>query len=481
MESDFIKVQEERLPTLYEVLIQKTVTPVDLWSFYTYLSQFPYAINYLDFWIDLMAHIRLCRDYMRLVRESAILERRTNNNNEKIRHTDDEENGNNSEDTNTDDYNDNRSVTTSVLLNALLEDGRIDLENHQGTEEFAQNNNNDYSPKIADLIEGWKRHSYTQNEALNIDNPNLAILMDEVLKKDPEGLPLPHVTADELRSNAEHIVTTYLLSIDDSKRYLSNIPQEIRTGIIRDVMENKKFTPEVFDQLKTLTYQFLEIDCFPKFLSRVALHNIHDEISDWRFHQDDMGDNYTPGKKRLPQRTNKNNNINSITYQGSNSPFSNYTSLSRTIFGMLWLGIGFWIGYVLIFLKYSRAIRVTTVVPFTIGCYMIICGMYEVDIIYSWFGVTQRLMYKDNDFDNLNNKTDENSANGDDLEQGRSQRFKSVPYLFALLGGRGRLLRIEHPFVRTLLFKRGLWCSLLVFMSTACFTIIFSCVPGYRI
>ncbi|KAG0668256.1 Bud site selection protein, Revert to axial protein 1 [Maudiozyma exigua] len=485
MESDFIKVQKERLPTLYEVLIQKTVTPVDLWSFYTYLSQFPYAINYLDFWIDLMAHIRLCRDYMRLVRESAILERHTDNNNEKVGHTSDnnnEENGNTSDDTNSDE-DDNRSVTTSVLLNALLEDGRIDLENHRAREEFQQhtNNDNNYSPKIADLIEGWKRHSGTQNEALNIDNPNLAILMDEVLKKHPEGLPLPHVTADELRSNADHIIRTYLLSIQNSKRYLSNVPEEIRNDIIREVMENKKFTPEIFDPLKTLTYQFLEIDCFPKFLSRVALHNIHDEISDWRFHQDDVYDNYTPGKKRLPHRTNKDNNINSVTYQGSKSPFSNYTSLSRTILGMLWLGIGFWIGYVLIFLKYSRAIRVITVVPFTIGCYMIICGMYEVDIIYSWFGITQRLMYKDNDFDNLNNKSNGNTTDAVDLEQGRSQSSKNVPYLFALLGGRGRLLRIEHPFVRTLLFKRGLWCCLLVFISTACFTIIFSCVPGYRI
>lgn len=490
MDADFERVQNERLPTLYEVLIQKTVAPVDLWSFYTYLSQFPFAINYLDFWVDLMAHIRLCKDYVKLVRESAMIERRTNGTqNEKIEQPgngehiiDDNSNNSNSED------DDNRSVTTSVLLNALLEDGRIDLENQQDMNNFIQgdinnnnNTNNAYSPKIADLIEGWKRHSDGDNEALNIDNPNLAILMDEVLKKHPDGLPLPHITVNELQSNVEHICNTYLLSPTESQRYLSNIPDDIRLHILREVMENKKFTPEIFDQLKMLTYQFLEVDCFPKFLSRVALHNIHDEVSDWRFHQNNDETQVTE-QKRTIQRTNKNNNINSLSYQGSRSPFSNYTSLSRTIFGMIWLGIGFWIGYVLIFLKYSRAIRVTTVVPFTIGCYMIICGMYEVDIIYSWFGLTQRLMFKDNDFDNFNVKKGDDVTKEDlDLEQGRKHNFKNIPFIFALLGGRSRLLRVEHPFIKALLFKRGLWCCMLVFISTACFTIIFSCVPGYRL
>lgn len=56
---NFEMIQRERLPTLYEVLIQRTSQPVDLWTFYTFLSQFPYAINYLDFWVDLMTHTTL--------------------------------------------------------------------------------------------------------------------------------------------------------------------------------------------------------------------------------------------------------------------------------------------------------------------------------------------------------------------------------------------------------------------------------------
>lgn len=490
MDEDFERIQNERLPTLYEVLIQKTKAPLDLWSFYTYLSQFPYAINYLDFWVDLMAHIRLCKDYVKLVHESVILEHHASIiNNEKRGHNN---NGNADDDasnqnSSSNSESDNVSVTTSVLLNALLEDGKIDLENTQGMTNFLQgeangkDNINNYSPKIAELIDGWKRHSNVPNGVLNIENPNLAVLMDEILKKHPEGLPLPHISTDDLLSNAIRICNMYLLSPTESEHYLSNIPEDIRLKIVNQIKVHHSYIPEVFDDLKTLTYQFLEIDCFPKFLSRIALHNIHDEISDWRFRQDTDG-TMENGAAPVSQRTNGNNNINSMRYQGTKSPFSNYTSLSRMIFGLLWLGIGFWIGYTLIFLKYSRAIRVTTVVPFAFGSYMIVCGMYQVDIIYSWFGVTQRLMYKDNNYDNPNLNSVHNGSGGVDVEKGRkTQGNMNIPFIFALLGGRSRLIKVEHPFTRALLFKRGLWCCMLAAISTACFTIIFSCVPGYRI
>lgn len=228
---------------------------------------------------------------------------------------------------------------------------------------------------------------------------------------------------------------------------------ETRNRIIESVQIERKYDIEIFDDLKNLTYQFLEMDCFPKFLSRVALHNIHDEISDWRFHSVGV--------------TNEKSNRSRGQTHISRSPFSNHTSISRVGFGLLWLGIGFWIGYVLIFLAYSRAIRVVTVVPFTLGCYCIVCGMYQVDIVYSWFGVTQRLLHR-----HKNAGNDEGDA---------SSGTDHVPMILAVFGGRRRLTRIEHPFTRQLLRKRGLWCLLLVVGATAAFTVIFSCVPGRRV
>jgi hypothetical protein len=37
-------------PQLYEVLSRKTRAPVDLYSFYIYMRDIQYAVDYLDFW-----------------------------------------------------------------------------------------------------------------------------------------------------------------------------------------------------------------------------------------------------------------------------------------------------------------------------------------------------------------------------------------------------------------------------------------------
>ncbi|CAI6789616.1 BFH_HP2_G0051260.mRNA.1.CDS.1 [Saccharomyces cerevisiae] len=423
---NFEMIQRERLPTLYEVLIQRTSQPVDLWTFYTFLSQFPYAINYLDFWVDLMTHTRLCKNYIELVRKSLI-----NFPQEQ------QQNG-------------STSTATFDLLNALIEEGHLDPE---APDKLLENSGPDvpFSPKLNELLGDWKHQSGIGQEALR--NEDVALIVDEIMKRRSQQDGKPQITTKQLLHSAVGLCNTYLVSPEQSERYLSNIPMETRNRIIESVQIERKYDIEIFDDLKNLTYQFLEMDCFPKFLSRVALHNIHDEISDWRFHSVGV--------------TNEKSNRSRGQTHISRSPFSNHTSISRIGFGLLWLGIGFWIGYVLIFLAYSRAIRVVTVVPFTLGCYCIVCGIYQVDIVYSWFGVTQRLLHR-----HKNAGNDEGDA---------SSGTDHVPMILAVFGGRRRLTRIEHPFTRQLLRKRGLWCLLLVVGATAAFTVIFSCVPGRRV
>lgn len=430
MMDQFETIQIERLPTLYELLIQKTKIPVDLWTFYTYLSQYPYAINYLDFWIDLMAHTRLCKDYINLVRRSLLEES----------HLHHDENNNNNE-----DEDDNQSVTTSVLMNTLMEDGHLKFEDNNG----GINVNSPRENKVSVLLEEWRRQSINDGE-LNISNQNLSHLMDEFLQQNSNrNSNQPYITTKQLLNNATHLVRTYIENDSKSERYLSNIPEMIRTTIINDVIRDKKYDPEIFNDLKDITYQFLEMDCFPKFLSCVALHNLHDEISDWRFHQISRRDKETQGE-----------------YNGGRTPFSNYTVLSRTLFGLVWIWVGMWIGYTLIFLNYNRAIRVVTLAPFLIGFYSIICGLYQVDIIYALLGVTQKIMYGDS--------PDTNTSNN-------KKQASDVPGILMLLGGRQRLVYIQHTFTRRLLLRRGLWCLCVVVLWTAVFTVIFSCVPGKRL
>lgn len=419
MDVDYEKSQQERLPTLYEVLIQVTYAPVDSWEFYTYLSQFPYAIDYLDFWIDLMAHVRLCKDYVKCVRESieANDAERPKSAVPRIEE-------------------DNESVSSSLLLDALLNEGYLDFQSTKRVSKFLQGDTNG-SPRVSRLVNEWKRQSGIEDQT----KYHLSFMVDEMLRKESRRMRQPRITRKQLVNNALQICNTYLISSGGNNKYLINVPEPVKRQVLHEVQHNERHDPELFDPLKTIAYQFLEMDCFPKFLSTVALHNIHDQISNWRHHPS--------GLRR--QRT--------------RSPFSNHTVLSRVLTGLLWLGIGFWIGYTLIFLHYNRPIRVVTLVPFTLGCYSIVCGLYQVDIIYACFGLTQLLMYQET--------TDKNPQTG--------PNYRKVPKIFKLLGGNSRLIAIQHPFIKRLLWKRALWCALLVALSTAIFTVIFVCVPGYRL
>ena len=40
----------DRLPNLFEVLSRRTTAPVDLFSFYIYMSDMQRSVDYLDFW-----------------------------------------------------------------------------------------------------------------------------------------------------------------------------------------------------------------------------------------------------------------------------------------------------------------------------------------------------------------------------------------------------------------------------------------------
>ena len=279
-----------------------------------------------------MAHMRLCKDYIEGIRRSLNsgigngngTGTGRNTSNSRIPHDRVNANANTSGDDNLDA--DNVSVTTSVLINALMEEGHLDFQDPSRVSQFLRGDSADYTPQLTQMLESWKRHSgiYDPNNlnALNIDNMNLATLMDEVLKKQTQVRhDTAQITTKQLQNNALQICNTYLLSPEKSPRYLTNIPGDIRQQTVNLITNQHRHDPEVFENLKTLTYQFLEIDCFPKFLSRVALHNIHDEISDWRFQT--LGrrtTNNSIGNIR-PRNSNSQHNITSIRYQGSRSQF----------------------------------------------------------------------------------------------------------------------------------------------------------------
>lgn len=64
--------ERNRLPTLFEVLNLRTRAPVDLWSFYVFMREQYRGVEYLDFWLDVVKHLSLCKDYVKGIRQSQL-------------------------------------------------------------------------------------------------------------------------------------------------------------------------------------------------------------------------------------------------------------------------------------------------------------------------------------------------------------------------------------------------------------------------
>ncbi|CAK9439433.1 uncharacterized protein LODBEIA_P35560 [Lodderomyces beijingensis] len=61
-----------RLPTLGEILANKSKSPVDLYTFYQFMKDVEGKVDYLDFWFDLVNHLNLCKHYVKGLRDSIV-------------------------------------------------------------------------------------------------------------------------------------------------------------------------------------------------------------------------------------------------------------------------------------------------------------------------------------------------------------------------------------------------------------------------
>lgn len=98
MEQSQANPLERRLPTLLEVLCLRTKAPVDLWSFHNFMKEEYHESELLDFWLAVVKHLSLCRNYVRGLRQSIVASER--------------------------DMPSSR--TSSVLLDTLIQDGALD-------------------------------------------------------------------------------------------------------------------------------------------------------------------------------------------------------------------------------------------------------------------------------------------------------------------------------------------------------------------
>ena len=429
--SPVIDSRLNRLPTLYEVFNRQTDSPVDLWSFYVYMRDYQNAVDYLDFWIDAITHLRLCKDYVRGLRESLIIS-------EKHKSSSSEKNKNTSSDTDNNAEENRKSVTSSLLLDALLNEGLLDDTDNRRVSNFLQGHEfiRNSDPRISEIFGAYgvtgddneqvpdsdqppQRDNYeplsspqkafagdaSQRASLTGSNDGSATnkrgslrVLPEQLERYVANVKSGNITRATLKSSSKNIVNTYFQE-NSSKKLI--IPDRIVRKIKHDVELQGRDDPDVFEDAKNYIYSAMERDSFTYFLQKNCLHNL------------------------------------------------NYRScLYRLILGLFSFFAAFWISYTLIFVNVQpKAVRAVILVPFFLGTYLILTFLYKLDPLMVF------LRYSDNP---------------------ELRRVKTVKR-------RHFLRNLKEPFVVKLLQKRSIWVLFLACIISAAFSVLFGLVPGHRI
>lgn len=425
-------VQLGRLPTLGEILSNKTKAPINLHNFYLYMRYVENNVDYLDFWFDLINHLNLCKHYVQGLRESI------------IRHSTHSAgiiNSNNttgSPEKNRDSYplserSKHKSLSLSVLLDLIINDHILEDNDSNRLSEFLRGeiNLNAVDPKLRELIETYNADELAQPSPI-VDNASYnqftekrissnSRLLDEAANTSQQSFassisqeprqrmsnrhsslnpsfvekllretshPDSFITRQNLKESSHNLLLKYF--VQDSEKNL-NIPERLNLFIIHAIEVDGRDDPDVFNNVKRYVFNRLENDHLPSFLNFVAIKNINRTI-----------------------------NI-------------------RVIVGFFFVFISFWIAFSLIFMNQPKRYRCVVIFTFFVAFYLLVSAVYRIDPFLAAIR--------------------------------RSESF--VP---------GQVfVRVEDKFVHQLLMKRAIWVLFLVVLSTAVLSVIFCLVPGHRL
>ncbi|CCH43793.1 Bud site selection protein [Wickerhamomyces ciferrii] len=465
-----------RLPTLYEVLNRKTQPPVDLWSFYIFMRDYQNSVDYLDFWIDVITHLRLCKDYVKGLRESLLLseKHKSSSGDDQKRNTTSSSNyeqlqGQGQQ--GTPGQQQRTSVSSSLLLEALLSEGFLDDNDNKRVSSFLQGNEyiNTSDPRInailgintipieetqgqepefeeAPIIQSQSNiqpqtpstprssKSPLLNQYEPLTSPSKTYIRDSPKRNSGQSsinfqqkqtiTPKRNSTRilpenlEAYTSNIKNGNITRSTLKSSSKNLLNtyfqsnsshrlNIPDRIIRKIKHDVELQGRDDPEVFDDAKNYVYNIMERESFPLFLQQNALHNLN-----------------------------------------------NKSVLIRLILGLFLLFAGFWISYVLIFINIRpKSIRAVIIVPFLLGVYLVLTFLYKLDPIMVWLGLS-----------------DNQELYHPKIHGSKGSNLK-----------KNWVKNLKEPFIKKLLIKRSIWIVGLTLLISAVLSILFGLVPGHRL
>lgn len=264
--------------------MRRTLAPVDLFSFYIYMRDQQRSVDYLDFWLDVVQHMSLCRHFVREMRRSILVD--TPQMGEKT-----------GKDSAT------QSKRSSAILdqfgtledNTVPGDDNMDRAKDQHVSAFLRSDNTGHSPSSSYDSTGNAdpNTSSGDNRATDSDSPHRPSrpqtagngrpsgvsggfprpsFMGSALNETSGSSPGTHtVQRSDLRQSAEKILYTYLLQGSEREIIL---PQGILADIIASIEDDHRDDPEVFDAAKDYVYQAMERDAFPGFLRSKALGNL---------------------------------------------------------------------------------------------------------------------------------------------------------------------------------------------------------------
>ncbi len=242
------------------------------------------------------------------------------------------------------------------------------------------------------------------------------------------------VSRQDIRDSSRRLLVTYF--IPGAEREIV-IPPHIIQSVRHAVEIEGRDDPEVFDEAREYVFQAMEKDAFPIFLQYKALGN--------------------------------------LSPQGS---------LIRLVVGLVCLWVGFWLGFIFIFLDWKpKSTRVSVIIPFGIGLYYIICSLYNLDPIVMWLGYSEQIGYSSQaDINTMDNTTTILPTNEKDSPSEPNfssfQINKKNRNWFSLSR---MMVKIKEPFVYKLLLKRSGFVSVIIAISVAIMTCIFALVPGKRL
>ncbi|GMM29198.1 Rax1 protein [Martiniozyma asiatica (nom. inval.)] len=416
-----------RWPTLFEIVNGKTVAPLDFWSFYQFMRDDQRAINYLDFWIDTVQHLNLCKIYVRGLRTSLA---RTSHYrgaemiNEYIAQSQDDlkVNAQGADVTlpnvpqhhNRDSHASSRdSRSSSMLLDLLMRNSLLENSDPHRLSTFLRGEAavRSSDPAVNAKIDEIKRRSMVANGSgssaggapLEYSDPNVRIsminpdmveaLIDHEAQRsmDPSvNVRHGHITRRILRESSQTIMAKYFSK--ESERYIQFTPEIINK--VHDALElNGRDDPEVFDEAREFVFKVMEYDAYPTFLIKYALRNVTDRSAFFRL------------------------------FASAACAFA-----------------GFWVGYYLIFYDDGPAhLRGVVTLPFFFMAYFFFSAFYHVDPLLSAFGFTENHL----------------------------SFFHPI--------------KIEDGYCKGLLRKRALFVLLFACLVAAALSVLFGLVPGHRL